>query len=54
MPQLEADIAYLKRLLASNQIDNQTFNNQRDHMLIQGLLLREVEIVCMFFSGLFI
>ena len=34
--QLEADIVFLKRLLATNQIDNETFNNQRDHMIIQG------------------
>lgn len=39
MPQLEADVAFMKRLLAANQIDNQTFNNQRDHMLIQGSTL---------------
>jgi len=36
MPQLEADVGLMRRMLAVNEIDNSTFQKQRDHMLIQA------------------
>ena len=34
--QLEADLQHLKNLMSAGEIDNATFQAQRDHMLIQA------------------